>query len=876
MKGTPEQLAALGRAARELLRFAWSEMPRSDLIVTNALIAVGKTIATDPTASTNLLRQAIEPAHLREHGYKELRWIAHNMVEIAGADPAFTIDFYSKAYGYAESSDAKTNMGNSALLPLSSNRRQDYEGTWYMLSECLPKILKSDIETGVRALARSLDGYVQRERNHGPYNGEPERDKFSWVQAEADFKADWSHSWYRGGFQPHQDAPILLKKFDDHLRELANEAQPDAEIAKILAVLASEPDVCAAIWGSLLVAGTEKPALFARYLLPLAVARPVMLSSDTRHQLGNFLTAAYEQFTPAERSSIEAGILSLSQERPAARYKAILAGCIPKAFVATEEMRSYIAALEQAGETQANAQPVRFTSYSRAFDTDAYLQEEGVSLEEPENKALRERIGDIETLVSSGAATDLSLKSVKRQLVLLERIRSEMDARFSGTVPDTLYDHAVGKLAEAAARLAKAVPKVTKSRAIRPALKQVLLFCASSKNPRYNKEEEKQFHQNLAWGGPSARTSAAQGLMDMVRGDTKPDLEAMAAIRKLARDPVPHVRLQIIQNLAMLRILEREWIWTEAEYVLRKEKTRGVVGGALGAVSNFAWIDIAGAIRLAKIVLDRYRGKKGAGMGDCRAMAESMIFDISIYRDNAEADAFAATLISNLLGEPERIKNLIARHSSNLLRGSLDNPGAVEQAHRRKTIVFYRTVARAAFAEIAKCAQGRDWRQFGAWPADDKETVQTLYSILDEICIRLYFSATSGPNNGEDVEEFALRKARVYEEAQDIFAALAGAVAAPIAHHLIQALEIYIPLDPAGVFALIAESVRSSEVGGYSLENMGADVVVRIVEAYLADYRSVFADQNRLNDLMDCLDVFVRAGWPSAQSLTFRLGEIWR
>ena len=57
---------------------------------------------------------------------------------------------------------------------------------------------------------------------------------------------------------------------------------------------------------------------------------------------------------------------------------------------------------------------------------------------------------------------------------------------------------------------------------------------------------------------------------------------------------------------------------------------------------------------------------------------------------------------------------------------------------------------------------------------------------------------------------------------------------------------------------------------------MASDLVVRIVERYLGDYREVFAESNRLGDLMDYSDVFVRAGWPNAQALTFRLGEIWR
>jgi hypothetical protein len=69
---------------------------------------------------------------------------------------------------------------------------------------------------------------------------------------------------------------------------------------------------------------------------------------------------------------------------------------------------------------------------------------------------------------------------------------------------------------------------------------------------------------------------------------------------------------------------------------------------------------------------------------------------------------------------------------------------------------------------------------------------------------------------------------------------------------------------------------RLSKYSGYSDESMAADLIVGIVQRYLADYRAVFADRARLDDLMDCLDVFVRAGWPAAQSLTFKLGEIWR
>ena len=96
------------------------------------------------------------------------------------------------------------------------------------------------------------------------------------------------------------------------------------------------------------------------------------------------------------------------------------------------------------------------------------------------------------------------------------------------------------------------------------------------------------------------------------------------------------------------------------------------------------------------------------------------------------------------------------------------------------------------------------------------------------------------------------------------------------AYYLIQALENFIPADPAGVFRLIVKSVMASSQFGYAFESMGADVVVRIVEEYLADHRDVFSDAARLDELMACLNLFVNTGWPAAQSLAFRLAEIWR
>jgi hypothetical protein len=376
-------------------------------------------------------------------------------------------------------------------------------------------------------------------------------------------------------------------------------------------------------------------------------------------------------------------------------------------------------------------------------------------------------------------------------------------------------------------------------------------------------------------GGASARTAAAHGLLDLTRASKKRDLKIMAAIRKLARDRAPEVRLQIVQNLAMLPILDPAWAWSEVEHVLAQERTRGVVASAIASLGGLTYLDIPRSIRAAKGVLRRYRKKSKPGMAHCRSLATTLIFDVHVFHSNAEADKFASELMNDLPRNADTVRELIARYSDNLLKGNMTDAEAADNRPRATTLAFYRSVTDGAFSEIEAAAR-MDMRTFGTWPEAEQAAVRDMFGILDEVSLRLRFAAGAHNDGSLPDDEISPERARLYSEARPIFARLAGALVAPVAHHLIEALETFIPLDPPGVFALVAQAVKSAEQGGYSDESAAAALVVRIIQRYLADYRAVFSDRARLDDLMDCLDVFVRAGWPAAQSVTFKVGEIWR
>ena len=349
--------------------------------------------------------------------------------------------------------------------------------------------------------------------------------------------------------------------------------------------------------------------------------------------------------------------------------------------------------------------------------------------------------------------------------------------------------------------------------------------------------------------------------------------DVQAAVRELARDPVCDVRLQVVQNLYVLRDSDAEWVWAEIEHVVEHEYTRQVVDSAIQSLAQIAYLDIRRAIRIAKRVLDRYKGQQGPGIGQVCQSAASHIMDIHFVLSDPEADEFYAEQLADSSAHAENLHVWVARYSDKLTIG--DDTGSDQDRQRAKTTAFYRDTADAVSDAVEKIYAAHDVAKSREWPPEVVSRAQALNGVLDDMALRIYF-ACGGDNNADHTREELARRWRLYRELRPVLDRLAECSVVHTAYYLIQALENFIQADPAGVFRLIVKSVMASSRFGYAFESMGADVVVRIVEEYLADYRDVFSDDVRLDELMTCLNLFVSAGWPAAQSVTFRLAEIWR
>jgi hypothetical protein len=168
---TGEELANAGQAARRFLAYVWQRQPRHGLLVINGIQLVSRTIASDPAASAQLLRCAFDPSEIAAFGYQELRWMAHEVQHLAACDPDLVVDLFEATYAFEEQSSAKTAIGASQLLPLTSNRHQDYGMAWWALSEAFPRLIAHDVSMGVRVANRNhrrlgLQSSVGCARNH--------------------------------------------------------------------------------------------------------------------------------------------------------------------------------------------------------------------------------------------------------------------------------------------------------------------------------------------------------------------------------------------------------------------------------------------------------------------------------------------------------------------------------------------------------------------------------------------------------------------------------------------------------------------------------------------------------------------------------------
>jgi hypothetical protein len=214
------QIANLGIASRRLLSHSL-DVPSEAALVSAAVGFVGDTYAADPDASRALLRRLFEPDRFAAHGDEDIPWLARKIEPIAIVDPNFAVEIFRDAFAEAITDRSEKPLGQSRILPLTSNRRQDYEHAQWTLAEFSKRFFALDPHHATLAVMRAIDGYV--ERAHAP-SAHMRRFQFEIGGRQFRLIEDWSYIWAsKPEGEQGDNAQTLLHALLSHLTSCPDE-----------------------------------------------------------------------------------------------------------------------------------------------------------------------------------------------------------------------------------------------------------------------------------------------------------------------------------------------------------------------------------------------------------------------------------------------------------------------------------------------------------------------------------------------------------------------------------------------------------------------------------------------------------------------------
>lgn len=877
-----EEASHVGTAARRLLEFAWNtESPDRNLAIPG-IEAVARTFPSDPAESARLLRRVLEPERLAEVGFIEMPELAGEVEGLIDHDPELVREIYVAAFDFEETSDAATHM-RGGVMPLSSNRRQDYEMAHYVLAEKFPTFLELAPPHAIAALASVRMSYARHQAS-GDFKGSSLA--IPWGDQEAQIEEDGSYIWDANPHE-HDDEVKILNAFEHRLNELA-ESGVAAPLGEFVGHLIGPP-IPASMWRRLLMAGARQPEAFGPLLEPLTTSRDVMMSRELSTVLGEFLRAAFTLFEPEHRERIERAILEIPDHYGTAhpnlaakqmdrefgeQARDRLLGCLPTGALVTDETKARLAELEAHDAVPDNAPPVGPLEFGWSkYGEREELAEEGVDVDAEPNvrlQALATGVRAFADQYQNGSPSMEEIEAIYRPLLdLWAGVKSAQD----DGADERQRDFAWGTAADAAEAVSRA-KELSCDQPVVALAREILIDSVTHHLPLRNEESDARFDENPSWGSPAPRVEAAVGLMNLAVNQDCLSEEAIGAIKELSQDAVPAVRFQIARRLCLMRVTSPQLMTQICDRLVESDPSFAVLNALLVDLVRMQFTDD----RAREIIESLYaRATVDApGASDVRDSCVQLMTDMYVWRGDGAAHEFLEREVLGDIGaHPEEARQIAIRLRRAQTHGGPEREHTAIRARAFELLSSLLDAAIPLYHEAVGALEGRQ----GVDDSDpDLQHARGIAQAIDTVGAEVYFA--SGAFDDRQAREPQVsrdQRERFCHEAADVLDKLADVPVPQVVHHVLETLEVLVEFDPPAVFRRIARAIRGGEAAGYQFDSLAADLFVRLIERYLAEHRAMLQrDAEARALLIEILDVFVRAGWPKARRLTYGLHELFR
>lgn len=857
-----EAFDAIGAASRKLLAWAFDQRNKP-LTVGAAIGFVADTFRSDARASRQLLTRIFSAERFDSFGDNEIPAITRKIESIADADPSFVPEIYDQTFNKRITDERETTLGNSRILPLRSNARQDYEMSMYALAQFFPKFLVQHPLLATKTLRKVVDGFVERE--HEISSGRMSK-SFSVDGTAYVLQQDFSYIWATDP-DPHyaKDGDKLLAAFVKAL--VSAEIQVALEMANDVMRHATY----AIYWSRLFMVGAQRRDAMSDRLWAYATCETLLIANDTRKEALKLIAAIYSRRSVEERQAFEDSVFKFDysdfQQPELVRdhIEKLIFATIGSSQLVSERAR-IVADHIDADESITNERTITSNFATRVIDED-YFWIENLDRGAPANAILMAAIADAKTYIGSG--TPQTDDKAELPSVAIGKLLKLETARNASDVDPRLMRYAIDLLGDLVERL---VMQNVLHGALNASdvdnLVGLIVIAMSADRPEVTDKSDADFEQSTSWGGPAGRVSAAKAAFDVVLqlpetyGRLKPIQTAAL------HDPHPAVRLCAAERICRFWDLERERVWDLTASILAMETNASVLDHFLCSFVNR--LLNADPIRVQALLLSTLEriGANTVRYGRLKAHVIQLLAQAWSHYSLDEAHSTLQRMIADV-----RYYALLLQDLCHVLRGDLivglrpsDNG---DPQIRKRAQDLFRAMIKAANEVLT---------EYFAHPTDGtKASATACMRLVDDMCMQLFFASGGSAANAHEqlAQPDGVDQRAFFEETKDILKDIATVAESHAAYYLLQIYERQIDVADDEVFDLIAFVLleRGPHIG-FQFEQLGADLAVRLIRLYLTDHKHVFNDVARRTALIDCLEVFIAAGWPSARRLLYRLPDL--
>lgn len=877
-----------GQAARQLLSLAWQFEPPLSNLASNAIRMVTKSFDTDVTASRELLSRILQEPHFTEHAHEEAPWLAEGVSTILKADPDFAVEIYDVLFERVAPAEGDSWMGGnvSRIMPLRSNKRQDYEHARWHLQQVLPSFLATHPDSGTVAVNRASLGLAgdrrTRLRSMEPREVAIDSGRVLLVVEDGLSLQQWRDSNERSGGQPGSE---ILSSYVTFLLECT-----DADFVSSIRAVISET-AAASVWARILGIAAERPGVADDLLWPIASSDGLLELTDVVRDAITYLAAAFPRRSVSERRNFEAALLAnvrcadedahrVWQSR-AARFLSVVA----EESLVNSPLNELRNELEQQGLLTGNRpyMTMEFSWGEPGDITDSLLKGDGVNLDDGPDAELRQTVRPLDSLMRNGDG--LKTPEVIGELwSLTVAVITTIDRLTAPPPHEQVLHSSWGSISNAVEKIVQSehYSEGLPGHPSRTALIEVLDRMATSPFPEERSPSDSGL---MSWGNWDVRVYVASSYMSLAASSYSSAENFRDRLVRMLDDPAPTVRLQVAQSLNTLWEVDRDHMWRMAAKVAAEETDTGVIGFFIGG-PLLCLADVA-PDRCEELVdgilarLQRWHEEKSRP-GDFHEAIARMAARLWIVsgkdiaqgwildwvRTLGDSDAFLWPLVSWLRGA------LFARFQ----KDATDRDREIQNRARE----VLRAVVDAAGDALAAAKPAL---MDGSTAEPQRMAAERQYKVglrlMEHSCNQLYFGSGAFKNGPTDRNDEGLAdegKMREFlAEYEDILDRIALSGNATVAYHLVEVYEHLASASPELVFEKVAALVLGPAASdGYHYESLALDTVVRLVRRYLADYRAAFEDASRRARLVSVLELFSNAGWPEALKLLYELPDLLR